>query len=700
MRSNSQQTTFTRATFAFLPKIVIGGLALACSGRGEGGPVILDDSMRHLVVSDTERTLLPFDCSGTIVKTAAFEFTNSEDKVEPYTCLERADPSESPDSVRSTIHFVDRDRRAVDLVELQAEDERAFRDRHFRMLPDLEAAVLKARTVEEKVVLDVWFAHSESATSPTKAEYLLQDDAGRKRISKTKRDGFRSEALAFLKVIRGAVPGAKLFHEPTGVAPMLQVEVTAGDVATIGLLDGVTAVGLAMTPEKDEPMANSDVYWDLDKAGDLWTNGSFNGTDVKVMEVAGTFGVHDSTDLHLAPGDCVPPHGPSYACACPAGAGSEGPGGHPQRVLGMLSDFSVANPRGGTSKYSLGMVGGSNTACPGSSLESSVEWGLDQGVNVINRSASNGETTSRYLDFISAEPPFPLVVVAAGNAADDGDPEVDVASRIRNGLIVGAADDRGDSDRNHLKNMADFSQWHNFRGGADGYEVPHVVAPGVGVRSVPDVHGGSSVFINGTSFSTPQVSGIAADLMEQAPILKMWPEAAMAIIVASPGQSVDGVTLNMNDGIDDKDGSGNVNGRIARLIAANQVSDDNSPVRAAFSFGQPTNNGSSLSQVIATHKARASAGRTLRVVVDFFSKCGSAPCTTPNFPAFQLTVSSASTVPPLVVFQNLNSPYLYASVSNSSSSTRDYTITLTVTDWRGMPNDTYGIAWASYSDAD
>jgi hypothetical protein len=110
------------------------------------------------------------------------------------------------------------------------------------------------------------------------------------------------------------------------------------------------------------------------------------------------------------------------------------------------------------------------------------------------------------------------------------------AAKAYNVFSIGAYD-----DRTNPVTMANFS---NFGDPATSADKPEFVAPGVGL----DV--GSWVGISGTSFATPIAAGFAADLLEQAPFLRLQPQLLKAYLL------VNSVDVDGTNPFGDVDGAG------------------------------------------------------------------------------------------------------------------------------------------------
>ena len=88
-------------------------------------------------------------------------------------------------------------------------------------------------------------------------------------------------------------------------------------------------------------------------------------------------------------------------------------------------------------------------------------------------------------------------------------------------------------------------------------EKPEVTAPGANIKTTimaPNFNCNLDEIGSGTSFSAPAVAGLAADLMQVRPSLKVYPESVKALILAGATDNVEGAP-----GLSEKDGAGGVN---------------------------------------------------------------------------------------------------------------------------------------------
>lgn len=161
---------------------------------------------------------------------------------------------------------------------------------------------------------------------------------------------------------------------------------------------------------------------------------------------------------------------------------------------------------------------------------------------------------------------FDTVVVAAGNnpRVDGGPPAPNVASPGKgwNSISVGNVNDRNSA---HWASLASGTQdvvyaTSSYINPSTGAEKPDLAAPGTLINTVAGEG-------TGTSFATPQVSGVAALLMERDNQLINRPEAIRAILMASAVHNVRDSRV-MPAGQDLRDGAGAINAKQADITAS------------------------------------------------------------------------------------------------------------------------------------
>jgi hypothetical protein len=155
-----------------------------------------------------------------------------------------------------------------------------------------------------------------------------------------------------------------------------------------------------------------------------------------------------------------------------------------------------------------------------------------------------------YKDWLILHSPFPTILQAAGNG---GDAEY-VNHKGFNSMAVA----------NHNDDASALSGSSVFRNPDSDHadrELPEIAGNGTGVSAV-----GTSN--SGTSFASPAVVGIAAQLQSNDSVLRVWPEGCRAILLAGATRNVTDSTWwqDVAAGTDAADGSGAVNALEAHRI--------------------------------------------------------------------------------------------------------------------------------------
>lgn len=147
-----------------------------------------------------------------------------------------------------------------------------------------------------------------------------------------------------------------------------------------------------------------------------------------------------------------------------------------------------------------------------------IVYAVDHGANIVNLSIGGSETSTVEQYAISyAISKGVLLVAAAGNAAQDGNPTMYPAALIgRNGLVVGASDPSG-----RRAAFSSTGRWVDLL--APGVNVLGALAPNAeaGLFAVASTPGASGAYGygTGTSYSAPEVAGAAALVMAANPSL-------------------------------------------------------------------------------------------------------------------------------------------------------------------------------------
>jgi subtilisin family serine protease len=147
-----------------------------------------------------------------------------------------------------------------------------------------------------------------------------------------------------------------------------------------------------------------------------------------------------------------------------------------------------------------------------------ITWAVDHGANIVNLSIGGPETSRPEHDAVAyALSKGVLLVAAAGNLAQDGNPPTYPAALVgRDGLVVGAADASG--------RRAAFSSTGSYVDLlAPGVDVVGALAttapPRLFARAPTPGLPGAYGYGTGTSFAAPEVAGAAALVMAANPLL-------------------------------------------------------------------------------------------------------------------------------------------------------------------------------------
>lgn len=213
-------------------------------------------------------------------------------------------------------------------------------------------------------------------------------------------------------------------------------------------------------------------------------------------------------------------------------------------------------------------------------------WNFSQRYDSISGLILDGPVAAvaedRYFDWLAVQPPYPTIVASAGNNGNVWH----VNNKLRNGLVVGGSQEDGQKfssdcgSYNPTPNRAMHTIWGNWTTVlANGYvgsqglngatvhgdwELPHVVAPSTSsCLAIAAIASGTG----GTSAATAATSAGVAQIQHVNSLLKSWPEACRAIVMATADQNVDGPVLSLTDSVDDLDGAGEINIQAQVILA-------------------------------------------------------------------------------------------------------------------------------------
>ena len=254
-----------------------------------------------------------------------------------------------------------------------------------------------------------------------------------------------------------------------------------------------------------------------------------------------------------------------------------------------------------------------------SDVVSALQWAIDQGGHVINYSAGFEEDNLvNYLDrafdyWVRLR--SRAVVVAAGNSGAS----IISPGKAWNVITVGATHD------NYSVTWSDDTMWVdsayiNPVSPASDREKPEVVAVGasvtaVGVNDVPLTR-------SGTSHAAPQVTGLAALLIDRNSHLQYYPEATKAIIMAAATHNIVGPTTIVQNQGDLRDRAGAINAVFADNVTQLR-SDPNITCYTSCWWGNYIDNsvlpiGQDLERTFYSEK-----GDLIRIAITWFSNADS-----------------------------------------------------------------------------
>lgn len=242
---------------------------------------------------------------------------------------------------------------------------------------------------------------------------------------------------------------------------------------------------------------------------------------------------------------------------------------HAQQVMGIISNSYGGNATSVTNASIA--VGNWDQFSYNSTYPSMWAWCNAEGAAVHNfswvtedGSDPNFESVDSQIDWYAKNSPYPLIVAAAGN---DGNY---CENKNRNGLVVGASDDKGTLSTGD-DTIYSGSCWRNPGTVHGDLELPNLVAPGVSIDSANLANN------TGTSFSTPQVAAEAMLLIGVDGGLAGWPEEMRAVLMATATTNVDGSPLSYLLGSDMKDGAGRIDdyGAVSLASPSNSVGTNN-----------------------------------------------------------------------------------------------------------------------------
>jgi hypothetical protein len=205
-------------------------------------------------------------------------------------------------------------------------------------------------------------------------------------------------------------------------------------------------------------------------------------------------------------------------------------------------------------------------------------WAVGEGCTVISQSFHRDDEQTEsglsfddiYKDWLALRRPWPTIVQASGN----GPSSEFVNHKGFNSLAIGSHDDAAGA-------MAADSVFKNPASGHGDRELPELSANGTGVTVVGATD-------SGTSFAAPAAAGTAALIQSADGVLRSWPEATRAILLAGAKRNVTGSRWwsDVSSKVDAKDGSGALNAAESVEIATRRGSRGGSGSRRGWDIGR------------------------------------------------------------------------------------------------------------------
>lgn len=341
----------------------------------------------------------------------------------------------------------------------------------------------------------------------------------KERKISTKMDGIRQKVIENNKALIGKevervseklkeIDGVEV-TETYDLIPVIAVKAKKDSIPLIAEIPEVTKITLDVDLTSD-----LDVSIPTINADDVWSYGD-TGSGVKVA-VEDT-GISGNSNLVVSD---------SYSAV--PGEGTNDLNGHGTRVAGVVA--SKHSTWKGVS-YNVYLM---NAKCRNkygsgklSWLEAATNWAINRGASIISHSGTNknkaddgNSDLSKFVDYIVDR--YDVIWV---NSIGNDQPSPRAPGGTYNAIGVGASNDKNTASRSD-DSMASFSPPGPT---SDNRKKPDVSAPGENIHTTTKNNGFADV--DGTSFSTPHVSGIAALIKEDRPSINSL--LAKAIIINS-----------------------------------------------------------------------------------------------------------------------------------------------------------------------
>lgn len=439
---------------------------------------------------------------------------------------------------------VDEQGRDADLAALKAEESRARRARFGKLDPKLHARTQRL-AAGERVKVAFWLNSADDLDAqelrdgrtdltPEEVEQLLARRAEQVRAAASR------ATEKFARALERAGHAAERRGEG---APVVFAQLPAGLVRRLSERADVQAAYLAEDSGNEDYMS---VAAPSVRADWLWWLG-FTGVDSRIAIVEDSRVDFDNSCLPnnlgtRVPGDAnVDTHATSTAGMAASTHGT---------FRGVAPGAGIYSANGTT--YADANMSAALDAAADNAHVLNNSWGPNCGA-----ADATLDVHARHADYLVRFRWDTVTAAAGNNGTCAGGEFVDGVAGGYNVIAVGNYNDMetvtpADNVMNASSSYKDPSSSHGDR------EKPEVSAPGTNITSTVMTTPGNCAtggVGSGTSYAAPMVAGLAADLMQVQPSLRVYPESVKAVIMAGASDNLEGASR-----LSDIDGVGGVNG--------------------------------------------------------------------------------------------------------------------------------------------
>lgn len=440
---------------------------------------------------------------------------------------------------------IDDQGQAVEFSTLKAEEQRAYRARYGKLHPKLHKKVEDVRD-DQRIKVAFWL-------NPTEDLEAQDPRVGGTELNREQVDALIAQRMDQVKAATSrATEGLTRALERAGHvvdrrgegAPMVFATLPAGLVKQFSQRADVQVAYLAQDEQYADhmniagPSIKANALWDLGITG--------AGARIAIIEDSRVdFGNSCLSINNL--GTRVPndPNVDDHATACAGIAAS------------THNKFGGIAPGAGI--YSSNIVNYANFSNIAAAMDAAAQnadisnnsWGLDgcTGDGSVN-------VWGRHADYIVRNIWDTVTASAGNNGSCASKGYVNSVGSGFNTIAVGNYDDSGTvSSTDNV--MWPTSSWEDPISLHGDRAKPEVAAPGANIKTTlmsPNLNCNNNEIGSGTSFSAPVVAGLAADLMQVHPWLRVFPESVKALILAGATDNVEGAAR-----LSEYDGAGGVN---------------------------------------------------------------------------------------------------------------------------------------------